>query len=68
VRFHPTRGGSSIGPSKGGYGPESLCEEEGDMLADMERLIGTYHDNSKWVPLMSAILPRGCWAWMFPLS
>jgi len=38
------------------------------MLADMERLIGTYHDNSKWVPLMSAILPRGCWAWMFPLS
>jgi 8-oxoguanine deaminase len=47
VRFHPTRGGSSIGPSKGGYGPESLCEEEADMLADMQRLIDTHHDNSK---------------------
>ena len=49
IRFHPTRGGSSIGPDDGGYGPESLCEREEDMLEDMQRLISRYHDNSRFV-------------------
>ena len=47
MRFHPTRGVSTISKSKGGYGPDSLCEEEDEVLVEMKRLIDTYHDNSR---------------------
>ncbi len=39
VRFHPTRGSMSLGQSKGGLPPDSVCEDEDGILADCERVI-----------------------------
>ena len=47
IRFHPTRGAMSLGRSKGGLPPDTVCEEEPAVLADMQRLITEFHDNSK---------------------
>lgn len=47
MRFHPTRGAVSMGQSKGGLPPDELAEEEDVILADMKRVIETFHDNSK---------------------
>ena len=44
VRFHPTRGSMSLGQSKGGLPPDSVCEDEDDILADCERVIAKFHD------------------------
>jgi 8-oxoguanine deaminase len=44
VRFHPTRGSMSLGQSKGGLPPDSVCEDEDDILADCERVIAEFHD------------------------
>lgn len=44
IRFHPTRGSMSLGASKGGLPPDALCEDEGDIMADCERVIATHHD------------------------
>ncbi len=49
LRFHPVRGGMSAGVSKGGIAPDDVVEEEEHILADMERCIHEFHDNSKWV-------------------
>jgi cytosine/adenosine deaminase-related metal-dependent hydrolase len=44
VRFHPTRGSMSLGQSKGGLPPDSVCEDEDSILADCERVIAEFHD------------------------
>lgn len=44
VRFHPTRGSMSLGQSQGGLPPDSVCENEDDILADCERVIAKFHD------------------------
>ena len=44
VRFHPTRGSMSLGQSQGGLPPDSVCEDEADILADCERVISEFHD------------------------
>lgn len=44
VRFHPTRGSMSLGQSRGGLPPDSVCEDEDDILADCERVIAEFHD------------------------
>jgi cytosine/adenosine deaminase-related metal-dependent hydrolase len=44
VRFHPTRGSMSLGQSQGGLPPDSVCEDEADILADCERVIAEFHD------------------------
>jgi cytosine/adenosine deaminase-related metal-dependent hydrolase len=44
VRFHPTRGSMSLGQSQGGLPPDSICENEEDILADCERVIAEFHD------------------------
>ena len=44
VRFHPTRGSMSLGRSKGGLPPDSVCEDEDGILADCERVIARFHD------------------------
>jgi len=47
LRFHAARGAMSRGTSKGGLPPDSCVEDEDAILKDAERLIGTYHDNSR---------------------
>ncbi|MCP4470425.1 MAG: 8-oxoguanine deaminase [Gammaproteobacteria bacterium] len=44
VRFHPTRGSMSLGQSQGGLPPDSVCEDEADILADCKRVIAEFHD------------------------
>ena len=44
VRFHPTRGSMSLGQSQGGLPPDSVVENEDDILRDCERVIREFHD------------------------
>lgn len=44
MRFHPTRGGMSIGESAGGLPPDALVEREADILDDCIRVIDRFHD------------------------
>jgi len=46
LRFQPCRGGMSLGESEGGLPPDSVVEDEDDILADTERLLARYHDPS----------------------
>jgi len=47
MRFHACRGSMSVGVSQGGLPPDSLVEKEDAILRDSQRLIETYHDNSR---------------------
>lgn len=44
IRFHATRGSMSLGKSGGGLPPDSVVQNEEDILIDSERLINKYHD------------------------
>ncbi len=44
VRFHPTRGGMSLGESQGGLPPDSVVEDEEAILREMQRAIEHFHD------------------------
>ena len=44
LRLHASRGSMSLGESKGGLPPDSVVENEDDILKDSQRLIETYHD------------------------
>ena len=44
LRLHASRGSMSLGESKGGLPPDSVVEEEDEILKDSQRLIEEYHD------------------------
>jgi len=44
VRLHASRGSMSLGESKGGLPPDSVVDDEDEILKDSERLIDQYHD------------------------
>ena len=44
VRFHPSRGSMSLGKSKGGLPPDSVVDDEDEILADCQRAVDRYHD------------------------
>jgi 8-oxoguanine deaminase len=44
VRLQASRGSMSLGESQGGLPPDSLVEEEPEILKDSQRLIQRYHD------------------------
>lgn len=46
VRFHASRGSMSLGQSQGGLPPDDCVEDEGFILADSERVIKAWHDDS----------------------
>jgi 8-oxoguanine deaminase len=46
MRFIPCRGSMSCGRSKGGLPPDDVVQNEDTILADSERLIKKYHDDS----------------------
>ncbi|CAK0786914.1 hypothetical protein CVIRNUC_010128 [Coccomyxa viridis] len=60
IRFHPTRGVTSLGLSKGGVAPDSCTEDEAACLSDMHRCIGEFHDNSRYSMLRMALAPSTC--------
>ncbi|TMF82979.1 MAG: 8-oxoguanine deaminase [Chloroflexi bacterium] len=44
LRFHPCRGSMSLGESQGGLPPDSVVENEDDILAHTEAVIARHHD------------------------
>jgi len=57
VRFHPTRGSMSLGESKGGLPPDSVCENEDDIIADCIRLLENFHDPEPYSMLRIGLAP-----------
>ncbi|MBN2306039.1 MAG: 8-oxoguanine deaminase [Anaerolineae bacterium] len=57
MRFHATRGSMSLGESKGGLPPDSVVEDEDDILSDSRRVIEQYHDMSRYAMLRIALAP-----------
>ncbi len=57
IRFHGARGSMSVGRSRGGLPPDSLVEDEAAILADTQRLIGTYHDPGRFAMRRIAVAP-----------
>ena len=57
LRFHGTRGSMSIGESKGGLPPDSLTEEEPNILSDCQRVIETFHDKKRFSMQRVALSP-----------
>jgi len=57
MRFHPCRGAMSLGRSQGGLPPDYLVEDEDRILADMERVIGKYHDARPYAMTRIALAP-----------
>ncbi|MCJ7735441.1 MAG: 8-oxoguanine deaminase [Anaerolineales bacterium] len=45
LRLHASRGSMSLGESKGGLPPDSVVEDEDQILKDSQRLIEAYHDS-----------------------
>jgi len=46
IRFHPTRGSMSLSVKDGGLPPDEVVQDDDDILADSERLVGAFHDRS----------------------
>jgi 8-oxoguanine deaminase len=57
MRFHAARGSMSVGQSLGGLPPDSLVEDEGDILADTQRVVEAHHDPRRFAMLRIAVAP-----------
>ena len=57
MRFHPTRGAMSVSRKDGGLPPDSVVQDEDEILADCERLVAAHHDPSWGAMVRVAIAP-----------
>ncbi len=57
IRFQPCRGSMSLGESEGGLPPDSVVEDEDEILADTERLIARYHDPTPYAMCRLVVAP-----------
>ena len=57
MRFHAARGSMSVGESAGGLPPDSVVEDEDAILADTDRLIRRYHDDTVGSMLRIVVAP-----------
>ena len=57
LRFMISRGSMSRGQSQGGLPPDDCVEDEADILADCQRVIGRYHDPSHAAMLRIVLAP-----------
>jgi 8-oxoguanine deaminase len=57
IRFHPTRGSMSLGESEGGLPPDTVTEDEVEILRDTRRVIETYHDPERYAMCRVGVAP-----------
>ncbi|MGY1704150.1 8-oxoguanine deaminase [Geodermatophilus sp. SYSU D00697] len=57
VRFSPTRGSMSLSVKDGGLPPDSVVQDEDEILADSERLVRLHHDRSPFAMTRIALAP-----------
>jgi cytosine/adenosine deaminase-related metal-dependent hydrolase len=57
MRFHPTRGSMSVSIKDGGLPPDSVVQDEDDILADSERLVSAHHDPAFGAMIRIALAP-----------
>ena len=58
MRLSPSRGSMSLGKKDGGLPPDNVVQTEDEILADCERVIRQYHDDS--IPAMRKIILAPC--------
>jgi cytosine/adenosine deaminase-related metal-dependent hydrolase len=57
VRFHPTRGSMSLSKKDGGLPPDSVVQDDDEILADSERLVDLHHDRAWGAMVRIALAP-----------
>ena len=57
MRFHPTRGSMSLSEKDGGLPPDSVVQDDDEILADSERLVALHHDRSWGAMVRIALAP-----------
>jgi cytosine/adenosine deaminase-related metal-dependent hydrolase len=57
VRFHPTRGSMSLSEKDGGLPPDSVVQDDDEILADSQRLVERHHDRSWGAMVRIALAP-----------
>ncbi len=57
MRFHPTHGSMSLSVKDGGLPPDSVVDDEDDILAESERLVGRHHDRAHGAMTRLALAP-----------
>lgn len=57
IRFFPTRGSMSLGRSSGGLPPDEVVQTEDVILKDTQRVIETYHDDSRFSMVRVGVAP-----------
>jgi cytosine/adenosine deaminase-related metal-dependent hydrolase len=56
-RFHPTRGSMSLSQKDGGLPPDSVVQNDDEILADSERLVKAHHDPAFGAMVRVALAP-----------
>jgi 8-oxoguanine deaminase len=56
-RFHPTRGSMSLSEKDGGLPPDSVVQDDDEILADSERLVARHHDPRPGAMVRVALAP-----------
>ena len=57
VRFHCTRGSMTLSRKDGGLPPDSVVQDDDEVLADSERLVKKHHDGSSGAMVQVALAP-----------
>jgi cytosine/adenosine deaminase-related metal-dependent hydrolase len=57
MRFHPTRGSMSLSEKDGGLPPDSVVQDDDEILADSERLVAKHHDPNWGAMVRIALAP-----------
>src|SRR5215213_1364431 len=57
LRFHPTRGSMSLSEKDGGLPPDSVVQDDEEILAESERLVAAHHDRSPAAMTRIALAP-----------
>src|SRR5215470_19725341 len=57
MRFHPTRGSMTLSVKDGGLPPDSVVQDDDEVLADSERLVKLHHDPGWGAMVKVALAP-----------